>query len=290
MGALHTLTPEQAHLRLDRLLALLYPDHSRTYFQALIDQGFILLNGEIPLKRTLTEAGDELEITFPPTPSSTLSPEPLALDILYEDPHLLALNKPAGLIVHPGAGHPSGTLVNGLLHHFASLPGDPARPGLVHRLDKETSGLILVAKTPLAHQRLVEAFAARTIQKTYLAICANPPPTTLLRTLIGRHSRNRQLMAVLPAGKEAITSIRPLSFHGPYTLVEAKPQTGRTHQIRVHLQHLGCPILGDTTYGSTHPFPRHLLHAYRLTLTHPITQQPLALEAPIPEDMKALIR
>lgn len=292
-----SVLPEEAGQRIDKLLAEHYPLFSRTYFQRLIVEGFVLLNGHPVKKRITPESGDEIEVCFQLTPESSLSPEAIPLDILYEDEHLIAINKPAGMVVHPAPGHPTGTFVNALLAHCQSLaPGsDPLRPGIVHRLDKETSGLLLAAKTPLAHQRLVHAFATRQIEKTYLAICVGRPPNLLLEAPIGRHPVHRKEMAVLPdTGKEAVTQIQVLAFNESISLALLRPRTGRTHQIRVHLKHLGTPVLGDPVYGrrkcnEEKKAPRQLLHAYRLQFTHPVTSSPLSLIAPLPQDLKEWI-
>jgi 23S rRNA pseudouridine1911/1915/1917 synthase len=284
------ITAEEEGLRVDKLLAQRFPNHSRTYFQHLIDQGFVLLNGEPVKKRIEPEEGDEIEVCFQLTPEASLTPEAIPLDILYEDEHLIAVNKPAGMVVHPAPGHWSGTFVNALLFHCQELAPseDPLRPGIVHRLDKDTSGLLLAAKTLMAHQKLIELFTNRQIEKLYLAICAGRPATTVVNAPIGRHPVHRKEMAALPDGREAITEVQTAAFNDKMSLVLAKPRTGRTHQIRVHLKHIGAPILGDPVYGKVdaHGPERQMLHAYRLAFTHPINGTPLKLIAPIPEDMK----
>jgi 23S rRNA pseudouridine1911/1915/1917 synthase len=281
------IAAEEAGQRLDKLLAHRFPHYSRTYFQHLIEIGCVLLNGEPAKKRFLPEEGDEIEVCFQATPELSLEPENIPLDILYEDEYLLAVNKPVGMVVHPAPGHWSGTFVNALLGHCSHLaPGsDPLRPGIVHRLDKDTSGVLLAAKTTATHQKLIEMFSSRRIQKLYLAVCVGKPRNGIVNLPIGRHPVHRKQMTTLPDGREAITEFQVLAFNERNSLVLARPTTGRTHQIRVHLKHLGCPILGDTLYGSTEA-ERQLLHAYRLSLTHPITQAPLHLTAPLPEDMK----
>jgi 23S rRNA pseudouridine1911/1915/1917 synthase len=292
-----SIRPEEAGQRIDKLLALNYPLFSRTYFQRLIEDGFVLLNGHPVKKRISLETGDEIEVCFQLTPESSLAPEAIPLDILYEDDHLIAINKPAGMVVHPAPGHPSGTFVNALLAHCQNLApiGDPLRPGIVHRLDKETSGVLLAAKTPLAHQKLVQAFAGRQMEKTYLAICLGRPPSTTINTPIGRHPIRRKEMAVLTeGGKEAVSEIQVLAFNESVSLALIRPRTGRTHQIRVHLKHLGAPVLGDSVYGrpkcnEEKRTSRQLLHAYRLQFIHPITQSPLSLVAPLPTDLKEWI-
>lgn len=285
------VSPEEEGMRIDRLLAERFPNYSRTYFQYLIEQGAVLVNGERVKKRESPVEGDEIEIFFIALPEISLEPEPIPLDIVYEDEHLVVVNKAVGMVVHPAPGHWSGTFVNALLSHCeTALPGgDPVRPGIVHRLDKETSGLLIAAKTVAAHQKLIEAFAERRVEKSYLALCSGRPPNGEVRAPIGRHPTKRKEMAVVPDGKEAITSFQLLAFRDGVSLVLAKPKTGRTHQIRVHLKHLGAPVLGDSLYGNGKVKGRQLLHAYRLSLTHPITGLPLSLSAPIPDDMKEWI-
>ena len=273
--------------RLDKLLAQRYPNHSRTYFQYLIEEGFVLLNGERVKKRTMPEDGDEIEVCFQLTPEISLEPESIPLDIIYEDDHILAINKAAGMVVHPAPGHWSGTFVNALLGHCKQLPGqDPLRPGIVHRLDKDTSGVLIAAKTLEAHQKLIEKFSSRTMEKTYLAVCVGKPKTGIFSAPIGRHPVNRKEMTVLPDGKEAITDVQVVAVGNQLSLVLLKPKTGRTHQIRVHLKHLGAPILGDQVYGTNARAKRQMLHAYKLNFTHPITGVSMGLCAPIPDDMK----
>ncbi len=285
--------PAEEGTRIDKVLAERFPEYSRTYFQNLIDQSCVLLNGEPVLKRTTPEEGDEIEICFQAIPGPSLTPEPIPLEILYEDEHLLAINKPAGMVIHPAPGHWSGTFVNALLHHCGKLaPGmDPLRPGIVHRLDKDTTGILIAAKTLLAHQRLIEMFSMREIDKLYLAIVSGKPTITTIRAPIGRHPIHRKEMAVLTDGRDALTEIQVAAFNDQLSLVLARPKTGRTHQIRVHLKHIGCPILGDATYGNERLNTlfepgRQLLHAYRLSFDHPITKEPLKFLAPIPEDFK----
>lgn len=280
-------------LRMDKLLTARFPEYSRTYFQYLIEEGFVLLNGEPIKKRVCPKNGDEIEVCFQAIPGPSLQPEAIPLNILYEDEHILAVNKVPGMVIHPAPGHWSGTFVNALLAHCSELaPGsDPLRPGIVHRLDKDTSGVLLAAKTLPAHQKLIEYFTCRRVEKTYLAICQGRPPNGIIDAPIGRNPIHRKEMTVLPQGKAATTTIQTIAYNDQFSLVLARPKTGRTHQIRVHLQHIRCPILGDTVYGKGPLFQkesisRFLLHAYRLELPHPITGAPLCFSAPIPEDFK----
>ncbi len=282
-----------AHLRLDQALASLFAGHySRTYFQWLIEQGLVLVNQNVVKKRQLVIAGDEIEIQFVPTQVSSLSPKPMDFEIIYEDDHLLVINKPPGLVVHPAPGNWDDTFVHGLLAHCqGSLAlDDSLRPGIVHRLDKDTSGLLLAAKTKEAQQKCTELFASRSIHKEYIAIChGSAPAREEILAPIGRHPTHRQKMQVHPEGRSASTVIEPVVWKDSFGLVRCLPKTGRTHQIRVHLKHRGLLILGDALYGSPSlnqqsKTPRQLLHALRLSFIHPITQKPLSLTAPIPPD------
>lgn len=289
--------PEEAGKRLDALLALRFPDYSRTYFQSLIDQGIVLLNGQGVKKREIPEPGDRIQVRFEPVPEMDLSPEAIPLDLLFEDEHLLAVNKAAGMVVHPAPGHASGTFVNALLAHCRGLASfdDPLRPGIVHRLDKDTSGVLLAAKTTFAHQKLVELFSTRQMDKQYLAISCGCPKSGIVDAPIGRHPiRRKEMSTVDTGGKEAITEVRIVAVQEKLSLILLRPRTGRTHQIRVHMKHLGHPILGDELYGfekmnrALSP-PRLLLHAYRLAFKHPITGEKLCLHAPIPSDFKSFL-
>jgi 23S rRNA pseudouridine1911/1915/1917 synthase len=282
------ISAEEDGVRIDKLLAQKFPHHSRTYFQHLLEIGCVLLNGEPVKKRIIPEEGDEIEICFQAIPEASLEPEAIALEILYEDEHILAINKPVGMVVHPAPGHWSGTFVNALLHHCGQIaPGsDPMRPGIVHRLDKDTTGVLLAAKTYPAHQKLIELFSMQKMEKLYLAICQGKPANRVINMPIGRHPVHRKEMTVLPDGREAITEIQVAACNDKASLILARPKTGRTHQIRVHLKAIGSPVIGDALYGRADLHPRQLLHAYRLTFQHPITQAPIRLVAPIPADMK----
>jgi len=289
-----TLTDSPAQ-RLDKLLCQHFPDHSRTYFQYLIDTGAVLVNGKLKKKRELVHSGDEIEIHFLLTPELSLTPEAIPLDILYEDDDLLAINKPSGLVVHPAPGHWQGTFVNALLHHCKELQGtDPLRPGIVHRLDKDTSGVLVAAKHSLAHAKLVELFASRQIEKEYFAICLGTPNDGLIDAPIGRHPTKRQEMWVdREKGKSAQSIITVHKQMGELSFVHIKLLTGRTHQIRVHLKHVGTPVLGDSVYGSSkanlrNGTTRQLLHASRIAFTHPLNQKSIEITAPLPADMKNL--
>jgi len=289
------VTPEMLHTRLDRLLTQTFPAHSRTYFQYLIDSGLVLVNGNPVKKRETVDIGDEIEVCFELTPELSLEAENIPLDILYEDEYLIAVNKPAGLVTHPAPGHPKGTFVNALLYHCKTLPAtENLRPGIVHRLDKDTSGVLIAAKTTGCHQKLVELFASRQMTKHYLAICLGNPGDRTIEAPIKRHPVRRQEMSVDPAGKPAISICRTLKTSGDLFWVEFQLIKGRTHQIRIHLKHIGTPILGDTVYGRAaanekYSAKRQLLHAKSLSLVHPMTGAPLSLEAPMPPEFNLIL-
>lgn len=295
-----TLTVEGgvSERRLDQWLAHRLPELTRTRIQALAKQGLLTdLEGRpAPKLSSAPIPGATFILTLPPAEPTDLIPEEIPLSILYEDDDLLALDKPAGLVVHPACGHSHGTLVNALLWHCPDLRGigGEKRPGIVHRLDMDTSGVMVVAKNDQAYQALAQAFAVHDLRKTYVAIVhGTPPPSGTLDTLIGRSPANRQKMAVLRSGgKRAITHWKVLaSLPNGLSRVECDIETGRTHQIRVHLASLGSPIVGDALYGKPaldnrlpNPPARQLLHARRLLLKHPITGLPLDFQAPFPQD------
>ncbi|MBI5345773.1 MAG: RluA family pseudouridine synthase [Chlamydiae bacterium] len=292
-----TVSKEEEGVRIDKLLSDRYVAKSRTYFQNLIENGCVLLNGEKTKKRIEAKLGDEIEIFFQASPDISLEPEEIPLDILYEDEHLLAINKPAGMVVHPAPGNWSKTFVNALLFHCKNLADidNSLRPGIVHRLDKDTSGILLAAKTIETHQKLIESFQKRDIEKEYLTIVLGKNQNAIINAPIGRHPIKRKEMTVLETGKEAITEIKTLAFNEKLSLLLVLPKTGRTHQIRVHLKHLKTPVLGDDLYGNAnlnkqYKAARQLLHAYKLKFTHPITQAPMELIAPIPEDFKKFLK
>lgn len=292
-----TISEQESHQRLDKLLAQHFPEHSRTYFQFLIEQGAVRVNSAIVKKRSIAKVGDTIEVQFLAPPDISLEPQNIPLDILYEDEDLIAVNKPTGMVVHPAPGHPSGTFVNALLFHCRSLEcTDPVRPGIVHRLDKDTSGILLAAKNLRTHGKLVEMFSERRIQKFYLAICIGTPKEGLIDAAIKRHPKRRQEMAVdLSAGKEAKSHCRLIANNASLSFVEVQLLTGRTHQIRVHMKYIGTPILGDCVYGSLtvnkkFQTSRQLLHAHRLEFAHPLTGTLLKLEAPIPCDFSTYLQ
>lgn len=290
------VSPEEANTRLDKLLSMHFSERSRTYFQYLIQQGCVLVNGAPLKKRETPKGGDEIEVCFLLTPEISLEPQNIPLDILFEDEHLIAVNKPANMVVHPAPGHPKNTFVNALLFHCRNISSvDPVRPGIVHRLDKDTSGILIAAKTAQAHSKLVELFSQRLVQKTYLSICVGIPKEGLIDAPIKRHPIHRKEMAVcFEQGKEAKSICKVLKKNQNLSLVEVHLLTGRTHQIRVHLKHIGTPVLGDPVYGSPSAnkkfnVSRQLLHAHQLHFIHPITHSPIHLNAPIPQDLLQMI-
>jgi 23S rRNA pseudouridine1911/1915/1917 synthase len=300
------ISEEESGERLDKILANRYHTvGSRTYFQFLVDEHKVLLNGSAVKKRQKTKAGDEIEIEFVLTPELELKPENIPLDIVYEDEDLLIINKAPGMVVHPAPGNWTGTFVNALLFYCQNtferksqdfFQGKALRPGIVHRLDKETSGLLIAAKTSLAQQRLIEMFSNRRIHKEYVAICVGNPGNCEIRASIGRHPKNRQKMTVLKeGGREALTLCRTLSSDGKISVVDLILATGRTHQIRVHMKHHGTPVLGDATYGNfqtnqKYGVKRQMLHAHLLRFAHPLSNKPLEFQTEMPQDMKQIIQ
>ncbi len=286
--------PEDLGQRLDKHLARKLPDLSRSRLQDLIRDGHVTLNGRPAKASTALKAGDAVVLTIPEAAPVEVVAQDIPLEILFEDKDILVLNKPPGLVVHPAAGNPDGTLVNALLHHCDDLSGigGEMRPGIVHRLDKDTSGCMVVAKNDLAHRRLTEAFSERRLSKIYLAAINGLPKERQgrIQNFIGRHPVDRKRMAILydGAGKEAVTEWEQVGEHQGCALIRCRLLTGRTHQIRVHMKEgLGFPILGDPIYGHPNrqkvPTPRLMLHAWKLAFHHPIHQQPLQFEARVPE-------
>ncbi len=282
---------EDRRQRLDMVLVRYLPNFSRSKLQALVKAGRVTLRGAPVRSNDEVQPGDVYLVEEEaPKPPAGARPENIPLEILHEDDDLLVVNKPAGMVVHLGAGHEEGTLVNALLHHSGTLSSgsEEHRPGIVHRLDKETSGCIVVAKNDQTHASLSRQFADRLIKKTYLAIVRGSPRhgKGTVDLSIGRHPVQRQKMTPrrAPSGREAVTDYEVLATHGGYSLVACMPHTGRTHQIRVHLQHLGHPIAGDPLYGKRDNFERHLLHAWQLEFTHPRTGEIMQFKAPLPAD------
>ncbi len=285
--------------RLDHFLVECLPEFSRSRLQGLIKEGFVKVDGLAAQKSgQKLERGDSVEVRIPPPVPSNLQPEDIPLDIIFENDDLLVINKPAGMVVHPSAGHETGTLVHAVLGYAPGIEGigGEERPGIVHRLDKETSGLILVAKNERAHRFLQDQFRLRQVEKVYLALVDGAPPTPSGRVEapIGRDPAHRMKMAIQPPGKgrAAVSEYRTLESLGEHTLLEVHPLTGRTHQIRLHCAFLNCPIVGDTIYGRRHrtlPIKRHFLHALRLSVKLPGEETPRTFEAPLPVDLKELL-
>ncbi|MFC1782425.1 RluA family pseudouridine synthase [Planctomycetota bacterium] len=309
------------HRRIDKYIQHRFPDFSRTLIQRLISEQAVSVDGR-PVKPSYQlKAGDHVDLILPPPPTNRIEPEPIPLDVLYEDEHLLAVNKQAGLIVHPARGNSGGTLVNALVHYSDSLSSvnGQFRPGIVHRLDRHTTGVIIVAKTDTAHWRLAHQFEHRRVTKEYLAVVQGTMDldADVIDIPLGRHPRVREKYAARPeTGKSAFTKYELIRQFQGYALLMLTPKTGRTHQIRVHLSLIKHPIAADTIYGGKtmtlnqlaldQPLPlppqpgcdldpdapvinRQALHAAKLTFRHPISKQPLTVEAPLPDDMKLLI-
>lgn len=285
--------------RLDRFVTGCLPDLSRARVQSLIQEGRVNIPGQRIRSNLRVKPGMIVEVYIPPPEPVDLVPEAIALDLLYEDGDILVINKPAGLVVHPAPGHPRGTLVHALLYHCRDLAGvgGEQRPGIVHRLDKDTSGVMVVAKNDLAMQSLAGQFKDGTIRKEYLALVAGTPPGSgTVDTLIGRNPLDRKTMSAKPrAGRRAVTHFKLEERLGPASLVRVCIETGRTHQIRVHFAHLGHPVLGDKQYGRTRgtrlpvPVHRQMLHARRLEFKHPRHQDVRAYEAPLPADLTVVL-
>lgn len=301
-----TVDRSQPAERMDLYLRTQLPAVSRGAIQRMIESGSILVNGR-PTKATQApRAGDRIDVNWPAAVPAEAQAEAIPLDVLYEDDDLLVINKAAGLVVHPAVGHAGGTLVNALLHHCAgrlSGVGGVARPGIVHRLDKDTSGCLVVARHDAAHVNLAKQFAGRTLEKVYRALVCGEMPADSgeIRAAIARHPSHRKRMAVTEGsgGREAWTSYRVEERFVESALVSAVLHTGRTHQIRVHFQHIGHPLVGDDTYGSRANVrleeatgfraERQMLHAWKLAFAHPITGRRMRFEAPLPEDFQAAV-
>jgi 23S rRNA pseudouridine1911/1915/1917 synthase len=287
---------EKMAARLDAWLAEAVPDHSRSRWQALILEGQVTVNGEASKANRKLRVGDRVEWVLPAPVEAQPQPEDIPLQILHEDRDILVLNKPAGLVVHPAAGNETGTLVNALLHHCTDLAGigGEKRPGIVHRLDKETSGVLVVAKNEKAMVSLSAQFKAHETEKEYLALVRGVP--TLRRGTvevpIGRHPVHRKKMAAnVRNGRSAVSHYEVIEVFEDAALLRVRIETGRTHQIRVHLAYLKHPVIGDDVYGRACKIkaPRHMLHAARLALTHPRTRRRMTFEAPVPEEMQAVL-
>ncbi len=287
----HSLTVASDGERLDRFLAQRLPGLSRSRLQALIRQGRVTANGLAGKPSLRLKRGDGVEVVVPPPEPVEMAPEAMPLEVVYQDRDLLVVDKPAGLTVHPGPGHPSHTLVNALLALCTDLSGigGELRPGIVHRLDKDTSGLMVVAKHDAAHQSLSRQLKERLVQKRYLALVVGTPHPAqgVIEAPVGRDPHHRQRMAVVEGGRAAVTPYRVQEVLGEYALVEVRPTTGRTHQIRVHMAFLGHPLVGDQVYSRRRvPFlERQFLHACFLAFEHPMTGERLEFTSPLPADL-----
>ncbi|MEW5942583.1 MAG: 23S rRNA pseudouridine(1911/1915/1917) synthase RluD [Pseudomonadota bacterium] len=297
-----TVPQDYAGLRLDQALQRLLPEYSRSRLQAWIRDGAVTVNGKTATAKQPVWGGERIRVEPPPSPDETaFAPEEIALDIVYEDEALLVINKPAGLVVHPGSGNWQGTMLNALLHHAPPLAGIP-RAGIVHRLDKDTSGLLVVAKTLTAQTDLVRQLQARSVKRHYLAVVQGAPqPEGKVEGPIGRHPVQRTRMAVVAGGKPAVTHYRVGESFAAHSLVQCSLETGRTHQIRVHMQSIGHPLAGDPVYGgrpaeqppsvrdAIRALGRQALHAERLGLLHPVSGEAMEWQARLPADMAALL-
>ncbi len=287
-----TIPLELAGLRLDQALARLLPGESRSRLARLIDEGRVRVDGSAAAARTKVKSGEDVEVALAPRPVDTaFGPEPIALAVVHEDDQVLVIDKPAGLVVHPGSGNWAGTMLNALLHHAPRLGGLP-RAGIVHRLDKDTSGLLVVAKTEAAQLDLVRQLQAREVRRTYLALVRGRVAAAgKVEAPIGRHPVHRTRMAVVAGGKAAVTRYRVREAFAAHTLLECSLETGRTHQIRVHMASIGHPIEGDAVYAGRgeRRLPRQALHAWKLGFRHPGSGQPVAFDSPMPADMAALV-
>ncbi|MBC8041002.1 MAG: RluA family pseudouridine synthase [Opitutaceae bacterium] len=305
MSISYTVPPDSSRARADKVLATAFPEHSRVAFQRCLDAGLVTLNGKVIDRSADVVSGDELIFSFPEVKSSEIKAVDIPIDVIFEDKHLLAINKAAGMVVHPGAGTGDDTLVHALLSHCEgelSGIGGVERPGIVHRLDRDTSGIMLVAKTDAAHRGISEQFAARTSHKQYLAIVDGVPSllSGSMRKPIGRNPTQRHKMAVVegPGGRDAHTDWERVEAFGGNlaSLMRCTIHTGRTHQIRVHMKALGHILLGDVIYGwkasprLPHQPTRMLLHAEHLVVTHPITGKVLDLRAPLPKDFEKMLK
>lgn len=299
--------PEEEGQRLDKVLQIHFPDKSRSFLQMLVKDGFVMVSGKPARSAHLLGPRQKVTVTFPEPKSMNLKPKDMGLDIVYEDKDLLVINKPPGLVVHPGVGdtHSEDSLVNAILHHCGkdlSGIGGVKRPGIVHRLDKDTSGLIVVAKNDNAHRSLTDQFKNREVKKTYIALLVGhlEPAKGSIEAPIGRDPANRKKMAVVreSEGKMAITKYRVLEYLKDFTLVDISLLTGRTHQIRVHFTSIGFPLVGDPMYGrdkmnkyfdKEYGLTRVFLHAAKLSFVHPRTQKKEEFECPLPLDLESVV-
>ncbi len=295
MNKKFSLVADKSGVRLDRFVSEKCPGLSRAFAQKLIADGHVTVNGRSAKSGLRLAAGDRVAVVIPPPEPSPLKAEDIPLKILYEDEDLLVVDKPAGMTTHPAPGHPAHTLVNAILAHFPALPVDTdlARPGIVHRLDKDTSGLMLVAKNRTALNNLAGQFKTRAVGKTYLVLVRGrlSPETGIIEAPIGRDPARRKRMAVVAKGREARTEYRVIRHINGYSLLEVRPETGRTHQIRVHLSAIGYPVVGDATYGAKSPFlSRQFVHAHRLHFRLPSTGEYVEFTSEMPPDLDQALK
>jgi 23S rRNA pseudouridine1911/1915/1917 synthase len=289
------ITEEHADSRIDKALTTVNPDWSRTQVQQWLKDGLVLVGGVRVKPNYKVKQGDAITVDEPAPEELDVIAEDLNLDIIYEDKDVLVVNKPRGMVVHPAPGHPTGTVVNGLMHHCKDLSGinGVLRPGIVHRTDKDTSGLLMVAKNDQAHVSLVDQLVAKSVTRVYLALVHGhiPHDNGTIDAPIGRDQRDRQSMAIVDKGKHAVTHFKVLERFGNYTLVECRLETGRTHQIRVHMKYIGYPLVGDPKYGpkKTLEFDGQVLHAGTLGFNHPTTGEYMEFTSPPPEDFQTLV-
>ncbi|MFH1087794.1 MAG: RluA family pseudouridine synthase [Chloroflexota bacterium] len=290
----HQVCSTDSGLRIDRFLAVKCPEFSRSYFKRLIRQGHVRIDGRETEPDHKVATGERVSVFFPPPAFTGLVPESLPLEVVYEDDDVIVVDKPAGLTVYPGPGHPSRTLVNALLVLVPELALlETTRPGIVHRLDKDTSGVMAVAKHRCAYQHLVSQFRSRSVRKGYLVLVKGrvTPERGVINLPIGRNPANRKTMAVTPSGREARTEYRVAEQAGDFALLEVNPVTGRTHQIRVHLKAVGYPVAGDAVYGVRSPYlARQFVHAHRLGFRLPPSDRYREFTAGLPEDLKEALR
>lgn len=290
-----TITAEQDGSRIDKLLSEIVPDTSRSDIQGRIKEDLVKVNGQTVKPNYKVKENDLIEVHGRPLVEADIVPEDLSLEIVYEDDDVAVVNKPKGMVVHPAAGHHSGTLVNGLMYALDDLSGinGELRPGIVHRIDKDTSGLLMVAKNDVAHRNLVEQLVEKSVTRKYTALVHGiiPHNKGTIEAPIGRNPKERQEMAVVDDGKEAVTHFNVIERFDKFTLVECILETGRTHQIRVHMKYIGHPLAGDPKYGprKTMDVDGQLLHAGIIGFKHPATDEYLEFEAPLPEDFEAVL-
>jgi 23S rRNA pseudouridine1911/1915/1917 synthase len=294
-----TVPATAAGARLDRWLADAVPTLSRARLRVLIDDGHVRVDGAVRKAAHRLHGGEAVTVEIPPAPAEELAPEPIRLAVIYEDDDVLVVDKPAGMVVHPGAGHATGTLAAAALAHAPAIGGvgGPRRPGVVHRLDKDTSGLLVIAKTSRAYDALTTQLAARTVRRQYLAVVHGRVKAAegVVDAAIGRDPHHRRRMGVHARGKHAVTRYRVVERFADFTVVEARLETGRTHQIRVHMASLGHPVVGDDLYAARRrpppgvPLNGYALHAVELAFRHPVTQNEVVLTSPLPPRMEALL-